>query len=441
MQGSDGLSSVSPKNSVVSVKSEMTPIESSGIESSIADNLNDSNASDVRKNSVGSVGSASIGSADDHHLPKCAISAQHNHNANQDAKSKKGKFFVCSGYGDCKMRFASSEHLARHIRKHTGERPFVCRCHRAFSRLDNLRQHIFSVHADNVEKYQVALHRSVDLMHKPLTLSPPRLMEGKHPTSYQSKKSQSRRGSTSSALLKVEGDISAQYKEFQVTPTASVRTEGLHRGNTARPNTEGLERVTSNRGQPENRLHLSHQEDQHPAHLTLPPPQLPINSHQVSPQQILPQTAVPQLTAPQRVTPQHVTPQNVASQPIPQVEQYISQYRHSVSSFGEYYYTSTPMDSNTTLNNSHYALPPTPPLPGQNAKLYPVHHAQPVFYYRDPSQIVYMSPTPTVSEPQVSSTHYVVPQSGYHNGVVYPQVIPPVMGHSNSILPGVRTSY
>ncbi|KAG0734257.1 hypothetical protein G6F57_007296 [Rhizopus arrhizus] len=59
-------------------------------------------------------------------------------------RSTKPKLFRCTGYGDCNMVFTRSEHLARHTRKHTGEKPFKCvipGCNRRFSRFDNMMQH------------------------------------------------------------------------------------------------------------------------------------------------------------------------------------------------------------------------------------------------------------------------------------------------------------
>lgn len=62
------------------------------------------------------------------------------------SRKKKGQRFFCTGFPPCNLSFTRSEHLARHIRKHTGERPFQCHCSRRFSRLDNLRQHAQTVH-------------------------------------------------------------------------------------------------------------------------------------------------------------------------------------------------------------------------------------------------------------------------------------------------------
>ncbi|KAL2259816.1 hypothetical protein VTK26DRAFT_6371 [Humicola hyalothermophila] len=64
------------------------------------------------------------------------------------AKKKKSQRFYCTDYPPCNLSFTRSEHLARHIRKHTGERPFQCHCSRRFSRLDNLRQHAQTVHVN-----------------------------------------------------------------------------------------------------------------------------------------------------------------------------------------------------------------------------------------------------------------------------------------------------
>ncbi|KAF8513921.1 hypothetical protein BU17DRAFT_10700, partial [Hysterangium stoloniferum] len=80
-----------------------------------------------------------------------ANSAASNPN-NKRYRAAPAKTFACRGYGECRMVFSRSEHLARHVRKHTGERPFACHCGKQFSRLDNLRQHAQTVHADKQEQ-------------------------------------------------------------------------------------------------------------------------------------------------------------------------------------------------------------------------------------------------------------------------------------------------
>lgn len=52
------------------------------------------------------------------------------------------KPYHCSWEG-CGWKFARSDELTRHFRKHTGHRPFQCHlCERAFSRSDHLALHM-----------------------------------------------------------------------------------------------------------------------------------------------------------------------------------------------------------------------------------------------------------------------------------------------------------
>ncbi|KAI8644306.1 hypothetical protein BD408DRAFT_413651 [Parasitella parasitica] len=83
------------------------------------------------------------------------------------------KLFRCLGYGNCDMVFTRSEHLARHERKHTGEKPYECivpGCNRRFSRFDNMMQH-----TQTHEKTKRAAHstaKSTKLNRKPKERSP-----------------------------------------------------------------------------------------------------------------------------------------------------------------------------------------------------------------------------------------------------------------------------
>ena len=60
------------------------------------------------------------------------------------------KPFACQWSG-CGWRFARSDELTRHFRKHTGIRPFPCvQCSRSFSRSDHLALHMRR-HAGNAD--------------------------------------------------------------------------------------------------------------------------------------------------------------------------------------------------------------------------------------------------------------------------------------------------
>lgn len=72
----------------------------------------------------------------------------HNLNVEDQEFDMHKRKFKCKIIG-CRMGFKRQDHLERHIRSHSKEKPHVCwvpGCHRAFSRRDNLKAHCTKTH-------------------------------------------------------------------------------------------------------------------------------------------------------------------------------------------------------------------------------------------------------------------------------------------------------
>lgn len=74
-------------------------------------------------------------------LPETCIQTEP-YRQNQASHHVARQKYVCN-FANCARRFACSYQLERHLRNHTGERPFSCpHCHRRFSRSDHLKTHV-----------------------------------------------------------------------------------------------------------------------------------------------------------------------------------------------------------------------------------------------------------------------------------------------------------
>ncbi|TVY83061.1 C2H2 finger domain transcription factor dvrA [Lachnellula suecica] len=131
-------------------------------------------------------------------------------------KKKKTNRFYCQDFPPCKLSFTRSEHLARHIRKHTGERPFQCHCMRRFSRLDNLRQHAQTVHL-NEEIPQDSLAATGTRFQRQVRtdrVRPPGSRARASTTSSQSSQGRGHhRNSLSASSIQSMGSVSSVYSQ------------------------------------------------------------------------------------------------------------------------------------------------------------------------------------------------------------------------------------
>ncbi|GAA5978189.1 hypothetical protein JCM10908_004263 [Rhodotorula pacifica] len=198
---SGGVAAAGPVRVSPSLSSMALPAGDAAAIGSSTSSSSSSTSSSVKGKSIAAIDTASI-----HRLKRPAT-----------------KVFRCTGYGDCSMTFSRSEHLARHVRKHTGERPFKCHCGREFSRLDNVRQHAMTVHGNMLERNQDTLNALANL-HNELSVATVQHqreagMIVQDPTAKSRRKSSTTTNTTAA-------DVKAKPKKDRVVPRKKPKVLG-----------------------------------------------------------------------------------------------------------------------------------------------------------------------------------------------------------------------
>lgn len=141
--------------------------------------------------------------------------------------SGKPRLFVCQV---CTRAFARLEHLRRHERSHTKEKPFTCGvCQRKFSRRDLLLRHAQKLHAGCADAITRLRRKSVKRASEDMNMSSP----NDQPTPISSSSHNDNHGNDINFNLNLFGPDSLQGSQFQNIPHMSRAQNNPHSSKTS----------------------------------------------------------------------------------------------------------------------------------------------------------------------------------------------------------------
>lgn len=133
-----------------------------------------------------------------------------------------------------------------HIRKHTGERPFTCHCGKQFSRLDNLRQHAQTVHADKQEQNEQMM-RDLTSLHATMAaaskVGAPRGKRGQAATSNNNNNNTNSAASSENGVK--QEDIGDSFRGRPGTSTGYEGDHNIYQGTTWHVQSSDMDRSNS----------------------------------------------------------------------------------------------------------------------------------------------------------------------------------------------------